>query len=81
LPTSLTSTAIAALRSSREPLLIRKLGNLEYYLHGLRVGSDIDTETPIVPVMTRTEAITLEMTRLCREMGCLSSPWHSPPFP
>ncbi|MCE9526919.1 MAG: aminotransferase class I/II-fold pyridoxal phosphate-dependent enzyme [Planctomycetales bacterium] len=85
LPTPQTSTAIAALEViEREPQLIRRLwGNLEYYLHGLReLGFDIGhTETPIVPVMTKNEAITLEMTRLCREMGLLVVPVAFPAVP
>lgn len=85
LPTSLTNTAIAALEViEREPKLIARLwANLEYYLHGLReLGFDIGhTETPIVPIMTRTEAATLEMTRLCREMGLLVVPVAFPAVP
>jgi 8-amino-7-oxononanoate synthase len=85
LPTSLTSTAIAALEViEREPQLIGRLwGNLDYYLHGLReLGFDIGpTETPIVPVMTQTEAITLEMTRLCRQQGLLVVPVAFPAVP
>lgn len=85
LPTSQTSTAFAALEViEREPQLIQRLwDNLEYYLHGLRdLGFDIgQTATPIVPVMTQTEAITLEMTRLCRSKGLLVVPVAFPAVP
>jgi 8-amino-7-oxononanoate synthase len=85
LPTAQTATAIAALEViEREPKLVADLrANVEYYVRGLkRLGFDIgNTVTAVVPVMTRNEELTLEMTRLCRANGLFVVPVAFPAVP
>jgi 8-amino-7-oxononanoate synthase len=85
LPTAPTAAAIAALEViEREPELVARLhANVEYYVRGLRtLGFDIGhTETAIVPVMTKNEELTLEMTRLCRAAGLFVVPVAFPAVP
>lgn len=85
LPTAQVGGSLAALEViEREPELIRQLWeNREYYVDGLKkLGFDTGySETPIVPVMTRTDELVLEMTRLCREMGLLVVPVAFPAVP
>ncbi|MDY0169088.1 MAG: aminotransferase class I/II-fold pyridoxal phosphate-dependent enzyme [Thermoguttaceae bacterium] len=85
LPAGQASVAIAALEVlDREPELVQRLReNVAHYLAGLRsLGFDTaKSVTPIVPVMTRTDEITLEMTRLCRSEGLLVIPVCYPAVP
>lgn len=85
LPAGQASVAIAALEVlGREPELVHHLReNVAHYLTGLRsLGFDTaKSVTPIVPVMTRTDEITLEMTRLCRSEGLLVIPVCYPAVP
>jgi 8-amino-7-oxononanoate synthase len=85
LPASQASVAVAALEVlEREPGLVTRLWeNLEHYLTGLQdLGFDTaGSVTPIVPVMTRNDEITLEMTRLCRAEGLLVIPVVFPAVP
>lgn len=70
LPASQANAAIAALDliQSEPALLARLRENTKHYLDGLQaIGFDTaKSVTPIVPVMTRTTDIALEMTRICR---------------
>lgn len=85
LPTAQTATAIAALEViEREPGLVAKLReNVKYYTSGLRaMGFDLGrSETAIVPVLTRNEELTLEMTRRCRAAGLFVVPVAFPAVP
>ncbi len=85
LPAGVASVAIAALEVlEREPALVQRLqANAAHYLQGLQqLGFDTaKSVTPIVPVMTRNDEITLEMTRLCREGGLLVIPVCYPAVP
>jgi len=85
LPAGQASVAIAALDViEREPELVERLWrNVDHYLTGLKkLGFDTaNSITPIVPVMTRTVDITLEMTRICREQGVLAIPVCYPAVP
>ena len=85
LPAAQASVAIAALEvMEREPELVERLrDNTRRYLNGLRaLGFDTgNSVTPIVPVMTRTDEITLEMTRICRSEGLLVIPVCFPAVP
>jgi glycine C-acetyltransferase len=85
LPAGQASVAIAALDViEREPELVKRLWrNVDHYLNGLKkLGFDTaHSTTPIVPVMTRTDDITLEMTRICREQGVLAIPVCYPAVP
>lgn len=85
LPASQASVAVAALEVlEREPELVTQLWErLEHYLTGLQdLGFDTGASvTPIVPVMTRNDEITLEMTRLCRAEGLLVIPVVFPAVP
>jgi glycine C-acetyltransferase len=85
LPAGQTSVAIAALEViEREPELVQRLReNVAHYLSGLKqLGFDTaKSVTPIVPVMTKNEEITLEMTRLCRDEGLLVIPVAYPAVP
>jgi glycine C-acetyltransferase len=85
LPAVQASAAIAALEVlEREPELVARLRvNVEHYQSGLRdLGFDTGASvTPIVPVMTRNDELTLEMTRLCREEGLLVIPVCFPAVP
>jgi glycine C-acetyltransferase len=84
-PVAPTAAAIAALEViESEPQLVATLrANREYYVEGLRqAGFDTGgTETAIVPVMTKNEAVTLEMTRLCRAEGLFVVPVAFPAVP
>ena len=85
LPAGQASVAIAALEVlEREPELVSRLWeNVRHYMSGLHeLGFDTAaSETPIVPVMTRTDEITLAMTRLCRAEGLLVIPVCFPAVP
>lgn len=85
LPAAQAGVAIAAIDLvEREPQLIRQLWeNVDRYLTGLKdLGFDTGTSvTPIIPVMTRTDEITLEMTRLCRADGLMVIPVCFPAVP
>lgn len=85
LPAGQASVAIAALDVlQREPELVARLWeNVERYLTGLkRLGFDTaKSVTPIVPVMTKNDELTLEMTRLCRADGLLVIPVSYPAVP
>lgn len=85
LPAGQASVAIAALEVlEQEPALVERLRtNTAHYLRGLKeLGFDTaKSVTPIVPVMTRTDEIALEMTRLCRNDGLLVVPVCFPAVP
>ena len=85
LPAPQARVAIAALEVlEREPELVEQLwANFEQYLGGLKkLGFDTAKSiTPIVPVMTKTDEVTLEMTRLCRAAGLLVIPVCYPAVP
>ncbi len=85
LPAGQASVAIAALDViEREPELVAKLQtNLDQYLSGLKtLGFDTaKAVTAIVPVMTRTTDIALEMTRICRSEGLFVIPVCYPAVP
>lgn len=85
LPAGQASVAIAALEVlDREPELVERLReNVEQYLNGLKLlGFDTaKSVTPIVPVMTQNDEITLEMTRICRSEGLLVIPVCYPAVP
>lgn len=85
LPATEASVAIAALDVMKdEPELVERLRrNVNHYLTGLeKLGfNTANSITPIVPVMTRTIDITLEMTRICREQGVLAIPVCYPAVP
>ncbi|MBP89962.1 MAG: hypothetical protein CMJ64_25180 [Planctomycetaceae bacterium] len=85
LPSGQASVAIAALDViEQEPELVEKLRlNQEHYLSGLKaLGFDTAKScTPIVPVMTRTTDIVLEMTWICRSEGLLVIPVAYPAVP
>ena len=85
LPAGQAAASIAALEIlEREPELVSRLWhNVERYVSGLR-GLGFDTgnsATPIVPVMTRDDDTTLEMTRRCRDKGVLVIPVCFPAVP
>ena len=68
----------------REPERVEQLRrNVRRYLSGLKqLGFDTaDSCTPIIPVMTRRDDLTLEMTRLCRQGGLLVIPVCYPAVP
>lgn len=85
LPVGQASAAIAALDVlQREPERVARLWeNVERYLTGLKkLGFDTaNSVTPIVPIMTKNDELTLEMTRLCREDGLLVIPISYPAVP
>ena len=85
LPAGQASAAIAALDVlEEEPERVAKLqSNQRYYLSGLKaLGFDTArSETPIVPVITGTTDIALEMTRICRSDGLLVVPVCYPAVP
>jgi len=85
LPAPQAAVAVAALEVlEREPELVEKLReNTVYYLEQLKkLGfNTAKSVTPIVPVMTRNDEITLEMTRLCRSEGLLVIPVAYPAVP
>ncbi|MGB0597676.1 MAG: aminotransferase class I/II-fold pyridoxal phosphate-dependent enzyme [Rubripirellula sp.] len=85
LPSVYANVAIAALEVlRREPFRVAQIWkNVEYYLAGLkRLGFDTGTsETPIVPIMTRTNDATLKFTQICRSEGLLVAPVCYPAVP
>jgi glycine C-acetyltransferase len=85
LPACQASVSIAALEVlEQESELVKQLWkNVEHYLSGLKkMGFDTaGCETPIVPVMTKNNPITLEMTQLCRSEGLLVIPVCYPAVP
>jgi glycine C-acetyltransferase len=85
LPAGQASVAIAALEVlEREPELVAQLlVNVEHYINGLKsLGFDTaKSVTPIVPVMTQNDSLTLEMTRICRSEGLLVIPVCYPAVP
>ncbi len=85
LPAPGASAAIAALEVlEREPQRVENLwNNVDYYISGLKdLGFDTGLSvTPIVPVMTRDDDTTLEMTRICRAAGLLAIPVCFPAVP
>ncbi|MEX0819295.1 MAG: aminotransferase class I/II-fold pyridoxal phosphate-dependent enzyme [Pirellulaceae bacterium] len=85
LPAVYANVSLAALDvMQREPQRVTKIWeNLKYYLAGLkRLGFDTGTcETPIVPIMTRTNEPTIAMTKLCRDEGLLVAPVVFPAVP
>jgi glycine C-acetyltransferase len=85
LPSGQANVAIAALDViESEPELVAKLqANQKHYLSGLKtLGFDTaKSVTPIVPVMTRTTDIALEMTRICRGAGLFVIPVCYPAVP
>jgi glycine C-acetyltransferase len=85
LPAGQAAVATAAIEViEHEPHLVSKLWqNVRRYHAGLRsLGFDIaNSTTPIVPIMTRTDKTTLEMTRLCRASGLLVVPVCFPAVP
>jgi len=84
-PPAPTAAALAALEVlASEPELVARLqANRQYYAEGLRrLGFDTGvSETAIVPIMTRSEGLTLEMTRLCRADGVFVVPVAFPAVP
>ena len=85
LPACQASVSIAALEVlERKPELVEQLWeNVDRYLSGLKaMGFDTaGCETPIVPVMTENDQITLEMTQICRSQGLLVVPVCFPAVP
>ncbi len=85
LPACQASVSIAALEVlDQKPELVEQLWeNANRYLLGLkRMGFDTaGSETPIVPVMTRNDQLTLEMTQICRSLGLLVVPVCFPAVP
>jgi glycine C-acetyltransferase len=85
LPVPQASVAMAALDVlEREPELVSTLWkNVQHYLSGLEsLGFDTaGSVTPIVPVLTRNDELTIEMTRLCRADGLLVIPVCYPAVP
>ncbi|MEO8268440.1 MAG: aminotransferase class I/II-fold pyridoxal phosphate-dependent enzyme [Aureliella sp.] len=85
LPAVYAQVALAALDVlKREPARVGRIWkNLEYYLVGLRkLGFDTGAcETPIVPIMTQSNEMTIEFSSLCREAGLLVAPVCFPAVP
>ncbi len=85
LPACQASVSVAALEvMEQSPELVQQLWrNVAQYLNGLNaIGFDTgDSVTPIVPVMTRSDEVTLEMTRICRSLGLLVVPVCYPAVP
>lgn len=85
LPAPQASAAIAAVEVlEREPERVANLwNNVDYYLNGVKdLGFDTAASvTPIVPVMTKDDDTTLEMTRICRSEGLLVIPVCYPAVP
>jgi 8-amino-7-oxononanoate synthase len=85
LPADKASVAIAALEVlEREPERVEQLRkNVHRYHSGLKaLGFDTaHSSTPIIPIMTLRDDLTLEMTRLCREGGLLVIPVCYPAVP
>jgi 8-amino-7-oxononanoate synthase len=85
LPAGQASVAIAALEViEREPELVARLWeNVEHYLTGLKkLGFDTaKAVTPIVPVMTKNDQLTLEMASRCHAAGLFVVPVCFPAVP
>ncbi len=85
LPAAYANVAIAGLDIlQREPQRVAKIwDNVQYYLRGLkRLGFDTgNCETPIVPIMTRSNEATMAFSQLCREQGLLVAPVCFPAVP
>jgi glycine C-acetyltransferase len=85
LPSCQASVAIAALDViESEPDLVAKLQrNQTHYLSGLKaLGFDTaKSTTPIVPIMTRTTDIALEITQICRASSLFVIPVCYPAVP
>ncbi|TWU34321.1 8-amino-7-oxononanoate synthase [Novipirellula artificiosorum] len=85
LPSVYANVAIAALEVlRREPSRVAQIWkNIEYYHAGLkRLGFDTGaSETPIVPIMTRSNDETMAFTHLCRGEGLLVVPVCYPAVP
>lgn len=79
------AAAIAAIDVlEQEHEWVEKLREIrDYYVSRLRqLGFDLgDTQTPIVPIMTKNEALTIEMTARCRQMGLMVVPVAFPAVP
>jgi len=85
LSASFASIALAAIDVlESEPELLQRLwDNVEYYINGLktlRFDTGLST-TPIVPIMTKNNDLTLEMTKRCRSRGLLVVPVCFPAVP
>jgi glycine C-acetyltransferase len=85
LPAVYANVALAALDLlRREPNRVARIWkNVEYYLAGLeRLGFDTGAcETPIVPIMTRSNDATMEFSKRCRDEGLLVAPVCFPAVP
>jgi len=85
LSASFASIALAAIDVlESEPELLQRLwDNVEYYINGLKaLGFDTGlSTTPIVPIMTKNNDLTLEMTKRCRSRGLLVVPVCFPAVP
>jgi 8-amino-7-oxononanoate synthase len=85
LPAAQAGVSVAALDVvEQQPELVARLRvNTDRYLNGLKaLGFDTGKSvTPIVPVMTRNDEITLEMTHICRGEGLLVIPVCYPAVP
>lgn len=85
LSTSFASIALAAIDViESEPELLQRLwDNVKYYIDGLKtLGFDTGvTTTPIIPIMTKNNDLTLEMTKRCRSKGLLVVPVCFPAVP
>jgi 8-amino-7-oxononanoate synthase len=85
LPAVYANVALAALDVlQREPERVTRIWeNVEYYLSGLkRLGFDTGTcQTPIVPIMTPSNDVTMEFSQLCRQQGLMVAPVCFPAVP
>ncbi|MFO0915160.1 MAG: aminotransferase class I/II-fold pyridoxal phosphate-dependent enzyme [Pirellulales bacterium] len=85
LPACQAAAAVAALEViNDEPHLVRRLKeNTDAFLAGLQeLGFDTaSSETPIVPIMAKTDQIALHLTSLCRDRGLLVVPVCYPAVP
>ncbi len=85
LPAVYANVALAALDVlQREPQRVSQIWrNVEYYLSGLkRLGFDTGScETPIVPIMTRSNDVTMAFSQLCRQQGLMVAPVCFPAVP
>jgi len=85
LPACQASVAVAALEVlEQQPELVDRLRtNAERFRTGLleRGFATTTSTTPIIPVMTRNDETTLEMTRICRAAGLLVVPVCFPAVP
>jgi 8-amino-7-oxononanoate synthase len=85
LPACQASVSIAALEVLEQtPVLVEQLWKIvDRYLSGLKkMGFDTaGSQSPIIPVMTGNDQITLEMTQICRSQGLLVVPVCFPAVP